>query len=218
MSDILDRLVQYEFPLSQYMQDEIKKTQIYLHHTAGNSNPIAVYEWWESNPERIATCIVIGGLPDEKVVQGFSSRKWAYHLGLKEQTFDSFKLPYRSLDKTSIAVEICNWGQLTLGADGKFRNYVNGVVPSEEVCTLNKPFKGFKYYHKYTKNQIENLRLLLLLWGERFNIPLGYNDDIWDVTPRALNGESGIFTHNSVRRGKNDIYPMPEMIEMLKSL
>jgi len=38
------------------------------------------------------------------------------------------------------------------------------------------------------------------------------------VTPRALRGEAGVYTHNSVRYDKVDIYPHPKMIEMLKSL
>jgi hypothetical protein len=57
-----------------------------------------------------------------------------------------------------------------------------------------------------------------LLWKEKYNIPLTYNEDIWDITPRALKGEAGVFTHNSVRKDKVDIYPHPKMIEMLKSL
>jgi hypothetical protein len=59
---------------------------------------------------------------------------------------------------------------------------------------------------------------LLLLWKDKYNIPLKYNEDIWDVTSRALKGEPGVYTHNSVRTDKVDIYPHPKMIAMLKSL
>jgi hypothetical protein len=59
---------------------------------------------------------------------------------------------------------------------------------------------------------------LLTLWKSRYNIPLTYNDDIWDVCPRALKGESGVFTHNSVRFDKVDVSPQPKLIKMLKSL
>ena len=51
-----------------------------------------------------------------------------------------------------------------------------------------------------------------------YNIPLDYNEDICNLTPRAFKGEAGIFTHNSVRPDKVDIYPHPKLIEMLKSL
>jgi hypothetical protein len=58
----------------------------------------------------------------------------------------------------------------------------------------------------------------LVLWNQRYGIPLKYNEDIWTVTQRALRGEAGVFTHNSVRADKIDIYPHPKIIQMLKSL
>lgn len=221
----MKEITQYPFPVDQYIATETKKVQIYLHHTAGNPDPQGTYKWWESNTERVATCVVIGGLPinktstwkDGEIVQGYSSKYWAYHLGLKESTFQRFDLPYISLDKISIGVEICNWGQLTQKGD-KFYNYVNKIVPNDQVCELDTSFKGFKFYHAYTDEQIESVRQLLLLWNQKYGIPLTYYTDIFDVTPRALKGESGIFTHNSVRTDKNDISPQPKMISMLESL
>jgi hypothetical protein len=218
------KLTQTPFPATQYMNEEHPKTQIYLHHTAGNSNPFATYQGWANNPERIATCVVIGGRPtsganwiDGEVAQGYSSKLWAYHLGLKESTFHNFNLPYKSLDRISIGIEICNWGQLTLKS-GKFYNYVNRTVPANEVCELATPHRGFKYYHNYTDAQIASVYELLVLWKQRYNIPLTYNPDIWNVTPRALRGDAGVFTHNSVRYDKVDVYPHPRLIQMLQSL
>ena len=214
-------LVQTEFPSSQYIREEHPKAQIYLHHTAGNSSGEQVFAGWASNTERIATCVSISGpganSVDGQIVQGFSSKYWAYHLGLKESTFQKFGVPYKSLDKISIGIEVCNWGQLTL-KNGKFYNYVNREVPANQVCELAKPHRGFKYYHNYSDAQIESVKELLLLWKEKFNIPLTYNEDIWDVTTRALKGEKGVFTHNSVRLDKVDMYPHPKLIQMLQSL
>ena len=217
-------IVNYNFSVNQYNRVEHDKVQIYLHHTAGNSDPYDVYKFWEGNRERIATCVVIGGKPvkgskyrDGDIIQGFGSRFWSFHLGLKESTFDRFDLPYRSLDKTSIGIEICNWGQLTY-KNGKFYNYVNRVVPSGEVIELDEEFRGFKFFHVYTDAQIESVRDLLVYWRDKYNIPLDYNEDIWDVCPRALRGERGVFTHNSVRFDKIDVVPQPKLVEMLKSL
>jgi hypothetical protein len=219
------KLTQVSFPENQYIKEKHTKLQIYLHHTAGNSDPFAVFKGWESNTERIATCVSIGGKPtsttskwqDGEVVQGFSSQFWAYHLGLKESTFQKYNIPYRSLDKISIGIEICNWGQLTLKS-GKFFNYVNRIVPDNEVVELDKPYKGYKYFHAYTEAQIDATKDLLILWKDKYNIPISYNEDIWDITTRALKGESGVFTHNSVRTDKVDVSPQPKLIEMLKSL
>lgn len=213
-----------DFLASQYISEETNKIQIYLHHTAGNSNPFNVYKDWESNRERIATCVTVGGIPSRfdsfkegQIVQGFSSKHWAYHLGLRESTFHNFNLPYKSLDRISIGIEICNWGQLTR-KEGKFYSWTNKVVPDEEVIELAEPFKGFKYFHNYTEAQMISVEKLLRYWGQKYSIPLTYHEDIFDVNARALRGAPGIFTHNSVRYNKVDIYPHPKMIEMLKSL
>lgn len=218
-------ITQYPFPAKQYIAEETKKTQIFLHHTAGNADPFGTYDFWASNPERIATCIIIGGRPvpgakwhDGQIVQGFSSKYWAYHLGLKTSTFDSMGIPYRPLDKNSIGVEICNWGQLTLQHDGTFRNYVNRVVPQEEVCELSRAFRGFKYYHAYTDAQIDSTYQLIKFWEQKYGIEFKYNPDIWEINARALRGEPGLYTHVSVRRDKTDLSPQPKMIQMLESL
>jgi hypothetical protein len=218
------KITQVSFPSDQYIKEEYKKTQIYLHHTAGNSNPIAVFKDWGTNKERIATCVTIGGKPgtsnswvDGEVIQGFNVKYWAYHLGLKESTFQKYQIPYRSLDKISIGIEICNWGQLTY-KNGKFYNYVNREVPKEEVVELPVAHRGFKFYHAYTDAQIESIKELLIAWNKEYNIPILYNPDIWDITPRALIGEPGLYTHNSVRIDKVDVSPQPRLIEMLKSL
>lgn len=217
-------ITQYNFPQTQYIPNETQKVQIYLHHTAGNANASATYKDWETNKERIATCIVIAGKPkkfetfkDGEIIQGYSSKYWAYHLGLKESVFHNFNIPYKSLDKNSIGLEICSWGQLTY-KEGKFYTWAKKVIPSEDVIELSTPFRGFKYFHNYTDAQIQSVKELLVYWKQRWNIPLTYNDDIWDVTPRALRGEAGVYTHNSVRYDKVDIYPHPKIIEMLKSL
>lgn len=217
-------LTQYSFPQTQYISTETKKVQIYLHHTAGNADAFGTYKDWEISRERIATCVVIAGKPkksetfkDGEVVQGYSSKYWAYHLGLRESVFHNFNLPYKSLDKNAIGLEICNWGQLTY-KDNKYYSWAKKVVPNEEVIKLATPFRGFKYFHNYTDAQIESVKELLTYWKQRWNIPLTYNEDIWDICPRALKGETGVFTHCSVRYDKVDIYPHPKMIEMLKSL
>ena len=222
--NITEDITKYNFSATQFIAEEHNKIQIYLHHTAGNPDPFGVYRYWESNKERIGTCVTVGGKPkivdtfkDGQIVQGFSSKYWAYHLGLKESTFHNFNLPYKSLDRTSIAVEICNWGQLTL-KEGKFKTYVNTVVDEKNVIELSTPHRGFKYFHNYTDAQIISVEKLLRYWGSKYNIPLEYKEDIWDVCPRALSGSSGVFTHNSVRYDKVDIYPHPKLIEMLKSL
>jgi len=209
------------YPESQYFQEEHPKVQIYLHHTAGGPSGEQVYSYWASNAERVGTCVAISGkgkgCVDGQIVRGFSSKHWSYHLGLKQAVFTKNKVPYKQLDQISIGIEVCNWGPLTKKGD-KFYNYVNTVVPADQVTELDEPFKGYTYWHSYTEAQIQSVKELLLYWGEFYKIPLDYHEDIWGVTTRALKGEPGVFTHNSVRSDKMDLYPHPDMIEMLKSL
>lgn len=209
---------------NQYYQNKYPKNQIYIHHTAGNADAEATFGSWGRNEAHIATCVAISGKSDKprvtdgQIIQGFSSKHWAYHLGIKQAIFKRAGVPYKSLDKYSIGIEICNFGYLKKDDDGNFRTYVDSIIPKEEVVTLDKPYKGYKHWHAYTDAQIESVRKLLLYWSKAYDIPLTYNDDIWEVTERALKGESGVFTHNSVRVDKTDISPQPKMIAMLKSL
>jgi N-acetyl-anhydromuramyl-L-alanine amidase AmpD len=209
------KIVQSRLKSTQYFQEETPKNQIYLHHTAGNGNAVGVAKYWDSTKDRIATAFIIGN--QGTIVQCFSSREWAYHLGLKNAPFSNMGVPYKALDKNSVGIEVCNWGMLK-EKNGKFYNYVGGLVDDSEVTKLDKPFKGYTYWHKYTDKQIESLRQLVVYLCETYGISKEYNDDIWDLSKRAMKGEDGIFTHNSVRKDKSDMYPCPRVIEMLKNL
>jgi N-acetyl-anhydromuramyl-L-alanine amidase AmpD len=210
---------QVNFGAAHYINQDTPKKQIYLHHTAGNDNAEGVFKYWEQTTERVATCVAI----DSKglIVQGFPSTKWAYHLGLETKTFNNQGLAYQPLDQLSIGIEICNWGYLTQvgsGNNATYHNYVGMKIPRAEVIKLDTPFKGQQFFHNYTDAQIEAVKELLLLWNDRYKIPLDYNDDIWGICPRALSAKPGVYTHNSVRKDKTDVYPHPGLIEMLKSL
>ena len=209
------KIVQQRLPESQFISENTDKKQIYLHHTAGNKNPIATIKGWEANKERVATAFVIGY--EGTIAQAFSSRDWAWHLGVKDSVFKGQKLPYKNLDKYSIGIELTNWAYL-VEKGGKYYNYVGGEVDKSEVTWLNKPFKNHKTWHKYSDKQIESLRELLLYLGETYGISLKYNEDIFSLNTRALKGENGLFTHNSVRVDKSDVYPCPRLIKMLSSL
>ena len=210
---------------SQYIKEETKKVQIVLHHTAGNSSGPGVIKMWDNDDRgRIATCVTISGNGlskdtfDGEICQAFSSKYWAYHLGIKPDVFRAMKVPYQSIDRIAIGIEICNWGPLRK-AGSKFLNYVNREVPASQVCELEKPYKGHRYYHAYTDAQIESVRQLLVYWNETYGIPLNYNaNDMWNVSTNALKGLPGVYTHNSYRRDKSDISPQPKIIAMLESL
>jgi len=209
------KIVQKRLSNDQFIQEEHPKKQIYLHHTAGGGNPVAVANYFQQKEGKVATAFVIG----EKgtIVQLFSSKHWAYHLGLKPEVFSEMGVTYRSLDKISIGIEICNFGPLKK-QNGYFINYVGGRVDRSQVTELNGKYKGHIFWQRYTDEQIESTRQLLVYLCDAYGISKDYFDSIFDIDKRALRGENGIFTHNSVRHDKSDIYPCPRMIEMLKNL
>lgn len=211
----ITKIVQHRLSNDQFSQDIYEKKQIYLHHTAGGGNAIAVAKYFQQKEGTVATAFVIG----EKgtIVQLFSSKHWAYHLGLKPEVFAEKGITYRSLDKISIGIEICNFGPLKK-QNGNFINYIGGKVDRSQVTELNGKYKGHIFWQKYTNEQIESTRQLLVYLCDTYGISKEYNDSIFDIDKRALRGENGIFTHNSVRHDKSDIYPCPRMIEMLKNL
>ena len=211
----ITKIVQKRLSNDQFIQEEHPKKQIYLHHTAGGGNPIAVANYFQQKEGKVATAFVIG----EKgtIVQLFSSKHWAYHLGLKPEVFSEMGVTYRSLDKISIGIEIFNYGPLKK-QNGYFINYVGGRVDRSQVTELNGKYKGHIWWQKYTDAQIESTRQLLVYLCDTYGISKDYFDSIFDIDKRALKGENGIFTHNSVRHDKSDIYPCPRMIEMLKNL
>lgn len=218
----LSEIVNVQFPDNQYFKEEFKKTQIYLHHTAGNPSGTGVFSYWDDNTEKVATCVAISGkgkgTVDGQIVQGFSSKFWAYHLGLKQDIFTKTGVKYQSLDKISIGIEICNWGFVTKTERG-WETYVGALIPETEVVEYEQPFKGHKHYQRYTDAQIESVYKLLKHWGKTYGIDTKFKGEaIFGIDERALKGESGIFTHNSVRADKTDIHPQKEVIQMLKAL
>lgn len=217
----LKEIIQVDFPDNQYVKEQTNKKQIVLHHTVSGQGVDGDINWWKQTPDRVATPVIIGW--DGKIYQCFSSNYWAYHLGLKTSN-------NTVLNKYSLGIEIDSWGGLVLNSeDGKYypalwdniqkKNLPNkraGVVKNVQV--YDKPFRGYYAFEKYTDAQIDAVHKLLIYWGEKFNIPLKYDDKMWDVNTNALNGAAGVWTHVSFVKYKSDCHPQPELIQMLKSI
>jgi len=211
----ISKIKQVRLADNQFFKEESAKTQIYLHHTAGNGNAEGVSRYWNSNETRIATAFIIG--ENGLIVQCFSSKHWAWHLGIDNQDFAVNGAKYVNLNKCSVGIEVCNWGYLKKKGD-KYYNYAGGVVAPSNVTELDKPFKGFKYWYKYSDAQIESLRQLVEYLCDTYDIPKEYRSEIWGIDKPAFQNVKGIYTHNSVRKDKSDMYPCPRVIEMLKNL
>jgi len=215
----LSEIIQVEFPDDQYIRESYDKNQIVLHHTVSGQGVGGDIAWWRKTASRIGTAIIVGW--DGKIYQCFSSKYWAYHLGLKTSN-------NKPLNKGSIGVEIDAWGGLVRTNrkwypakwDANLKKMVanTSISPIQNVEVYPEGFRGFYGFEKYTDEQIESVRQLLVFWNERYDIPLDYNPTMFSVSQEALSGKSGIWSHTSFRSDKSDIHPQPELIEMLKSL
>jgi len=219
----LSKIEVVPFADDQFFKEEYQKTQIVLHHTVSGNGVDGDISSWEADPKRVATCIIVdrAGTP----WQLFSSKYWAGHLGAGNLW----------LDRHSIGIEIDNWGWLIQGDGttkmfgyppkpiktelGRYYTYYGNSVATS-IQYYPEGFRGYKYYEKYTNDQIRTVGELILYWKMRYNIPLTYNSKMWDVSPDALGGKPGIWAHVSYRptSQKTDIHPQPEMIKMLKTL
>lgn len=216
----------YHLPKDEYSASKTIKEYVFLHHTAGNHNPYQTIDIWNSDKRgTIATEFVIGGVAlngndefDGEIVQAFPEGFWAYHLGGVN----------RHMHHHSVGIELCNFGQLREKRD-KFYTVYGQVVPEKYVIDLGFKFRGHRYFHNYTDNQIESCKNLLLYLKNRdkFDVNKGLKqylndfdvDIAFDYFTNAVEGKvRGILSHTNVRRDKMDIYPHPKLIEMIKSL
>ena len=215
----LSDIIQVDFPDDQYYKKQTAKKQIVLHHTVSGQGVNGDIAWWRSTADHIGTAILVdykGG-----IYQCFSSKYWGHHLGIKASN-------NVALNKASIGIEIDAWGGLVRSNrlwypakwDKSLKRHVanTNVTPIKNVQVYPNAFRGFYGFEKYTDEQIEAVRQLLVFWGENYKIPLDYNEDMWDLSSKALAGDDGVWTHVSFRADKSDCHPQPELIEMLKSL
>lgn len=200
---------------NQYIKQIFPKSQIFIHFTAGGPSAENTIAGWNSDTPRIATAYVINGRTsgdDGEVYECFNPDLWGFHLGIKNTN--------GKLDKISIGIEICAWGPLT-EKDGKFYNYLNREVSSSEVYELDRPYKGFKYYHSYSDEQLASLEKLLCSLVEEYKIPVqkSFNNNWFEYNADVIkNSTPGIWTHTTVRKDKFDSYPDDRLIALLNRI
>lgn len=187
----------------QYYQGVYPKKYIFLHHSAGSTAASAIAHW-AATPDHIATPYIVDR--DGTIYECFPPEMWAYHLGVKGNS---------AIEKASIGIELVAWGQLTL-KEGKYYTYTKKQLPDLEVVAVD--FRGHKFYQKYTPEQIAALKVLLPYLLDRFEIPLQTNrKSFWEyVDPLKL--PSGVYSHTTVRKDKVDIFPQPEIVELVYGL
>lgn len=222
------------FPKDQYYPQRTVKKQVCLHHTVSpNHSPLGDINWWKQTAARVGTPGIITFNGD--YYRLFSSKYWIHHLGVKSKFLreNMATKTNTQLNKMSIGIEIDSAGGLieVAGLYYPVWNFI-GDPRDKQLCALKyrtpiddyhiqhyeNGYRGYEAFQKYTCEQIETLKDLLLSWNMYYGIPIEYNPSMWDIDINALNGVPGVYSHTSYRSDKSDCHPQPELIEMLQSL
>jgi len=209
-------------PKGTYFKGPVKKQWIFLHHTAGGDNPYQVADMWaRDNRGNVATEYILGGQNarngntkfDGELIQCFPEGGYGWHTGTGNSV----------MHRNSVAIEVCCMGQIVNG-----KTYVNTPADPSQVIKLAKPFRGYQYWHNYSESQLITLKNWILFCANKYNIDprVGLVEwvkqkgaDGFDVLDLAkANSTPGLYTHTNVIRGKVDMYPHPDLIDMLLSL
>lgn len=229
--------VQHFMPPTEYYPGKTKKEWLFLHHTAGGHNPYFVADMWAKDDRgKVGTEFILGGREclgrddrfDGLLVQCFPAGGYGWHLGTGNNPMHT----------NSVGIEVCNYGYVTKGGytwNGKwvaknpdnFYNYVGGVV--NHITELAQPFRGFKFWHRYSDKQISALKDFILFIANRDGIDVrkGLIELIkkegefkaFDKMDVAMcTNTKGMWSHTNVLRGKVDMFPQAELVQMLLSI
>lgn len=218
---------EYHLSPGEYIESSrpIQNDYIFLHHTAGGYNPYSCINHWNRDKRgRVATEFVIGGQSiknnntehDGTILQAFPEGSQGWHLGKTDSYY---------MTRHSVGIEICSFGYLTQ----ENKTYVGSLVADDQVCVLDEPFRNRSRWHRYSDAQLESLKNLLLYISERDNIDLNVGIIDWikkegpykafEFKKEACAGDvKGLLSHTNVRKGKMDVFPQPELIDMLLTL
>ena len=221
------------YPMAKIFYDgPTAKNQIYIHHTAGHTkSPARTIKGWSKRTDHVATHYITNNLGDKE--QLFADEAWANHLGLKKSVFKKYGVKYQNFNKTSLGIEMQCMGPVKLRG-GVYYTYPNDFHGSTiSASKIGKPvgkngefiaYKGYTLYENYNAANIAHVKTIVTGWMNKYSIPFHYDyDELFPnkgdgISIKALKGTPGVYTHNSIRTDKSDIWPQAELIAMLKSI
>lgn len=201
------------------------KRYIFLHHTAGWPNPRKQKKIWENDDRgRIGTHYIIGGQSinpfggdySHEVIQAIPLENWAYHLGRNVDYM---------MHRESIGMEFCNFGWVNNG-----RVWTGNEIHEDRIATLKRPFRGYGQWHKYSDEQLKHGKKLIIALSNKYSIDIrnqglikwlkeGDHFKAFEFKDEARRGDvEGLLSHTNVQRGKFDVSPQDNLIDMLLSI
>ncbi|AEA44955.1 N-acetylmuramoyl-L-alanine amidase [Fluviicola taffensis] len=202
------KIIQLPLLESRYFRTAYTKKQIVLHGSNSDSSPKDTVSFWHTNPTKFGSPFIIDR--DGTIYQTFESHYWIHHIGIKGKDFTS-------LDQHSIGITLSCLGPLK-NIDGLFYSMTNSLVDVSEIIDYGQEFRGSRYFHRYTDEQLQSLNQLLQKLCATYQIPKQIATEQWDISLAALDGKPGIFSSVNFRKDRSDCHPQPELIQMLLSL
>ena len=214
----------YFLPSDEYMAGPTSKEYCFIHHTAGWHKPKPIVDsWGRDSRGKVATEFVMGGQSvkgndskyDGQMIQCIPEGGYGWHLG---------KNGSRHMHTHSVGIEVCNFGYIKNG-----KTYAGTTVAESQITKLKKPFRGYVEWHRYSDEQLNQLKKWILWIAERDNIDVHKGLVEWihksgghaafEFNEDAFYGKvKGLLTHTNTRKDKFDMFPQDELIDMLVSL
>jgi len=202
MAAVINRSLR--LPDNQYFPSFGTKTGIAVHHTVGGTGR-STFEYWKNSPDMVGTAYIIER--DGTIFEVFDPKAWAWQFGLTWPQEEKILF-----EKRFIGIEIASEGAL-IESNGKL--YCFGVVSAKtlkdpaEAFDYGQQYRGYRYFDKYEKKQIDSLITLINELTLKFNIPKQTPADQLEYHGDKLKDFTGIIGHTMVRKDKTD--PAPDV-------
>ena len=213
------------FPMKkrQYRVNGKQKTQIYLHYSAGHQKS-------DKGAGTANTLFSRGNVSCHAIIDidGHIERMIPDEYSAFCQGGGSSRRPGDiHPNETGLSIEIDALGYERSGVN--FNAYGKGQPLVGSVDWQGNPidnYKGFKKYQDFSDAQIGAVRELCMDWLKNHNIEFKWSKDTYDnmfppkgtISREVMANRPGIWTHNSVSKGKFDVSPTLKIINMLKSI
>jgi len=186
-----------------YCEEKATKEKIALHGTAG----VLHGDLWalSQNNNHVSVSYVVAR--DGTIYQLFPDEYWSYHLGGNSSISNSY------WSKHTVAIEVSNLLGLVeskIDPNLLFDTYLKPYCTKADkdfYTELPVPYRGYRYWAKFTDAQYDSLNSLLKNLGEKFKLPITHlpADQAYNFFPGVV--PTSLFMHTNCRKDKIDFSP-----------
>ena len=238
IGDLPDWIEYYPLNDGQYIKGNFKKIGVCLHNTVSDGNPYSVVDGWNRDSRLASTEFIIGNKMlsgdnkhNGRILQCMPINSHGYHVATNRMGFPSSH--NRLINQKYIGIELCSFGPLQRKSNQFYDLSGRFLIPDEQVCILDRPFRTYKYWHKFSTEQLISLKRLILDYisptcsidfSDTSHEPEVVNYQWFEMDWHALKAGYGyanprkLIAHTVLEFGKFDPFPQPELIELIKSI